>query len=476
MDIAPSLLEVSKTQLENIFLTLKSASAKSPASDCAARQSQLTALYRLLRENQADLSNAVSQDFGNRSLHETQMLEIFPSLDAVKGALKHLRGWMKPKRGWASMWFLPARTEIRYQPLGVVGIIVPWNYPLLLAIAPLVAALAAGNRVMIKMSEFTPHTGELFAALMARYFSSDLITVVNGGAETGKAFASLPFDHLLFTGSTAVGRHVMRAAADNLTPVTLELGGKSPVIIGADFPVALAAERIMWGKCLNAGQTCIAPDYVLLPGKSETEFIAAARVAVAKLYPRLKDNPDYTSIVSSRHVQRLAGYLDDARAKGAGVSEINPAGEDLSGCRKVAPTLVTQVNDGMRIMQDEIFGPLLPLLTYESLDDAIRYVNQHPRPLALYYFGYDQLSLERVLGETIAGGVTVNETILHISQDDLPFGGVGPSGMGHYHGRFGFETFSKAKPVFRQSRLNGLKLFHPPFGKRFEALIRLLLR
>ncbi len=476
MDIAPSLLEVSKTQLENIFLTLKSASAKSPASDCAARQIQLMALDRLLRENQTDLSNAVSQDFGNRSLHETQMLEIFPSLDAVKGVLKHLRGWMRPKRGWASKWFLPARTEIRYQPLGVVGIIVPWNYPILLAIAPLVAALAAGNRVMIKMSEFTPHTGELFAALMARYFSSDLIAVVNGGAETGKAFASLPFDHLLFTGSTAVGRHVMHAAADNLTPVTLELGGKSPVIIGADFPVALAAERIMWGKCLNAGQTCIAPDYVLLPGKSEAEFIAAARVAVAKLYPRLKDNPDYTSIVSNRHVQRLAGYLDDARAKGAGVSEINPAGEDLSGCRKVAPTLVTQVNDGMRIMQDEIFGPLLPLLTYESLDDAIRYVNQHPRPLALYYFGYDQLSLERVLGETIAGGVTVNETILHISQEDLPFGGVGPSGMGHYHGRFGFETFSKAKPVFRQSRLNGLKLFHPPFGKRFEALIRLLLR
>lgn len=476
MDIAPALLEVSKTQLENIFRALKLASARSLVSDCSARQVQLKALDRLLRENLTALSNAISQDFGNRSLHETQMLEIFPSLDALRGALKHLRGWMKPQRGWASTWFLPARTEIRYQPLGVVGIIVPWNYPILLAIAPLVAALAAGNRVMIKMSEFTPHTGELVAALMARYFSSDLITVVNGGAETGKAFASLPFDHLLFTGSTAVGRHVMRAAADNLTPVTLELGGKSPVIIGPDFPVALAAERIMWGKCLNAGQTCIAPDYVLLPGKSEAEFIAAARVAVGKLYPRLKNNPDYSTIASDRHVQRLEGYLDDARAKGAAVSEINPAEEDLSGCRKVAPTLVTHVNDAMRIMQDEIFGPLLPLLTYESLDDAICYVNQHPRPLALYYFGYDQPSLERVLSETVAGGVTVNETILHISQDHLPFGGVGPSGMGHYHGRFGFETFSKAKPVFRQSRLNGLKLFHPPFGKRFEALIRLLLR
>ena len=475
MDIAHPP-EVSRAQLEDVFRALKSASARSPVSDYAARRAQLKALECLLRENLTALSKAISQDFGNRSLHETQILEIFPAQDAVRGALKHLRGWMKPKRGWASMWFLPARTEIRYQPLGVVGIIVPWNYPVLLAIAPLVAALAAGNRVMIKMSEFTPHTGELFAALLTRYFSSELITVVNGGAETGKAFTSLPFDHLLFTGPTAVGRHVMRAAADNLTPVTLELGGKSPAIIGADFPIALAAERIMWGKCLNAGQTCIAPDYVLLPGKSEAEFIAAARVAVSKFYPTLKANPDYTTIVSDRHVQRLAGYLDEARAKGAVISKINPAEEDLSGCRKVAPTLVTQVNDGMRIMQDEIFGPLLPLLAYESLDDAIDYVNQHARPLALYYFGYDQRSLERVLSETTAGGVTVNETILHISQDGLPFGGVGPSGMGHYHGRFGFETFSKTKPVFRQSRLNGLGLFRPPYGKRFESLIKLLLR
>lgn len=461
--------------LESVFLALKSAK-DSAVPDHAARQARLKMLERLLLENAGALSEAVSRDFGNRSIHETQLLEIFPALQAVRGARKHLRSWMKPRRGWASMWFLPARTEIRCQPLGVVGIIVPWNYPVMLSVGPLVAALAAGNRAMIKMSEFTPRTGELFAALVARYFPQGPVAVVNGGPETGKAFAALPFDHLLFTGSTAVGRNVMRAAAENLVPVTLELGGKSPAIVAPDFPIDVAAGRILFGKCVNAGQTCIAPDYVLLPKGSETQFIAAARSAVGRLYPRLKDNPDYTSIIDDRHAQRLAGHLQDARAKGAVVAEINPAGEDLSGCRKIAPTLVTQVNDAMRIMQDEIFGPLLPLLSYESLDEAIGYVNNHPRPLALYCFSNHQPSVERVLNETTTGGVTVNETLLHISQENLPFGGVGPSGMGHYHGRFGFETLSKQKAVFYQSRLNGLKLFWPPFGKRFEGLMRLLLR
>ncbi len=468
--------EVGLARLESVFCALKSTDGEPAVPDHAARQARLKALERLLLDNAAALAGAVSRDFGNRSIHETQLLEVFPALQAVRGAQKHLRSWMKPRRGWASMWFLPARTQLRFQPLGLVGIIVPWNYPVLLAIGPLVAALAAGNRAMIKMSELTPHAGELLAALVGRYFSSAQVAVVNGGSATGKAFASLPFDHLLFTGSTSVGRQVMRAAAENLTPVTLELGGKSPAIVDADFPIETAAERILFGKCVNAGQTCIAPDYVLLPKGSETQFIAAARAAVGRLYPRLKDNPDYTSIISDRHAGRLAGYLDDARAKGADVIELNPAGEALSACRKIAPALLTRVNDGMRIMQDEIFGPLLPLLSYESLDEAIGYVNNHPRPLALYFFSNDGASVERVLNETTTGGVTVNETLLHISQENLPFGGVGPSGMGHYHGRFGFETLSKQKPVFYQSRLNGLKLFWPPFGKRFEGLIRLLLR
>ncbi len=476
MDLASPPLETSKAQLESIFLAHQSALAAAPAPDCALRSTHLKVLQRLLCENVSVIAAAISKDFGHRSAHETQLLELFPALQAIKHALKHIKTWMKPQRAWAALWFIPARTELRSQPLGVVGIIAPWNYPILLAVGPLVSALAAGNRVMLKMSEFTPHTAELFAQLIARYFPSGPISVINGGPETGKAFTALPFDHLLFTGATQVGRQVMRAAAENLTPLTLELGGKSPAIVGTDFPIALAAQRILFGKCLNAGQTCIAPDYVLLPRGCEDEFIAAAKAAVAQLYPTLKDNADYTAIVNLRHKQRLASYLEDARDQGAVVVELNPANEIFSSSNKLPPTIVTQVNDTMRLMQEEIFGPLLPVLSYQSLDEAIGYVKRHARPLALYYFGYEPSAIERVLNETISGGVSINETIMHIAQDHLPFGGVGASGMGHYHGRFGFETFSKLKPVFRQSRYNGLKLFHPPFGKRFAALIKMMLR
>ena len=475
MDLASPPLELSKAHLESTFAALKTAYAGSPAPDRAARTAQLKALECMLRDNMDTFAEAISKDFSHRSPHETKMLECFPALESIKNALKHLRSWMKPQRSWASFWFLPGRTEIRPQPLGVIGIIVPWNYPLFLAITPLVSALAAGNRAMIKMSEFSPHVGELLATLIAKYLPPDQVIVINGGPETGKAFSSLPFDHLLFTGSTQVGRHVMRAAAENLTPVTLELGGKSPTIIGNDFPIAEAAERIMYGKCLNAGQTCIAPDYVLVPLGRENEFVAAARAAVSRHYPTLKDNPDYTAIINERHLQRLSGYLDDAIAKGATVTECNPASEVLSGTRKILPAVVTQVTPDMQIAQEEIFGPILPVFTYKSLNEAIAYVNGQPRPLALYYFGYDQADIDRVLDETISGGVSINETIMHIAQEHLPFGGVGPSGMGHYHGRFGFETFSKSKPIFHQSRLNGLKLLHPPYSKRFDRLIKLLL-
>lgn len=450
--------------------------AAAEPSGHAYRVDLLNRLENLLRENVDAIARAIDQDFGGRSAHETQLLEFFPSLESIKHARGNLRGWMRPRRAFASLWFMPARTEIRPQPLGVVGIIVPWNYPVLLAVEPLVGALAAGNHAMVKMSELTPRTGDLFAVLVAKYFPRGEVAVVNGGPETGKAFACLPFDHLLFTGSTSVGRQVMQSAAANLTPVTLELGGKSPVIVAEDFPIELAAERILFGKCLNAGQTCIAPDYVLVPQDKVEGFVAAAKSAVARLYPTLGANPDYTSIVNERHHQRLAGYLDEARAQGAQLHELNPAGEDLAGTRKLAPTLVTGAADNLRVMQDEIFGPVLPVLPYATLDDAIAYVNARPRPLALYVFSHDGTTVSEVLDRTIAGGVSVNETILHISQDHLPFGGVGPSGMGHYHGRFGFDTFSKLKPVFRQSRLNGLTLFHPPFGKRFQSLIKLLTR
>ena len=475
MDLSESELDISLS-LRDALSRARTAYASARMPNVQARRDALAQLDRLLTDNVADITAAISADFGNRSNHETKLLEIFPARAAVHDARRHVKSWMKPKRSWASMWFLPARTELRPQPLGVIGIIVPWNYPVLLAVAPLAGALAAGNRVMIKMSEFTPKTGELFAQLIAKYFSPDHVTVVNGGADVAREFSALPFDHLLFTGSTEVGKQVMRAAAENLTPVTLELGGKSPAIIGPECKIDEAAEKILFGKCLNAGQTCIAPDYVLLPRAREQAFAVAAQAVVARMYPTLANNPDYTSIVNPRHLERLKGYLHDAVARGATVLPMSPANESLENTQKIAPTLVANVTDDMRMMQEEIFGPILPLVPYDNLDDAIAYVNARPRPLALYYFGNFDDHIQRVLNETVAGGVTVNDALLHISQDHLPFGGVGPSGMGSYHGKFGFDTFSKLKPIYHQPALNGLSLFKPPYGKRFDSLIKFLLK
>ena len=475
MDPSESGLNISLS-LRDALTRARTAYASERMPNVQARRDALAQLDRLLTDNVADIAAAISADFGNRSNHETKLLEIFPARAAVHDARRHVKSWMKPKRSWASMWFLPARTELRPQPLGVIGIIVPWNYPVLLAVAPLAGALAAGNRVMIKMSEFTPKTGELFAQLIAKYFSPDHVTVVNGGADVAREFSALPFDHLLFTGSTEVGKQVMRAAAENLTPVTLELGGKSPAIIGPECKIDEAAEKILFGKCLNAGQTCIAPDYVLLPRAREQAFAVAAQTMVARMYPTLANNPDYTSIVNPRHLERLKGYLADAAARGATVLPMSPANESLENTQKIAPTLVANVTDDMRVMQEEIFGPILPLVPYDNLDEAIAYVNARPRPLALYYFGNFDDHIQRVLNETVAGGVTVNDALLHISQDHLPFGGVGSSGMGSYHGKFGFDTFSKLKPIYHQPALNGLSLFKPPYGKRFDSLIKFLLK
>lgn len=436
----------------------------------------LATLASLLRTNAQALCTAVDRDFKGRASQETRLLEIFPALEAIGHARRHLRRWMKPQRRPTSLWFLPGRSRVMFQPLGVVGIVVPWNYPIYLAIAPVAAALAAGNRVLVKMSEAAPATGELLATLIAERFDAELVSVVNGGVDDARAFVSLPFDHLLFTGSTDVGREVMRSAAANLTPVTLELGGKSPAIVGRGIDVAAAADRIVYGKCLNAGQTCIAPDYALVPEERLEAFAAAARASVARLYPRLADNPDYSAIINERHHARLTAYLDEARAQGARVEAINPAGEDLTGSPKMAPHLVFDARDSMRVMREEIFGPILPLVAYRTLGEAIAFVNARPRPLALYVFDHDRGAIDRVLAETVSGGVTVNETLLHIAQEELPFGGVGASGMGAYHGRAGFETFSKAKAVFFQSRLNALKLFRPPYGARFERLLKLLAR
>jgi acyl-CoA reductase-like NAD-dependent aldehyde dehydrogenase len=452
-----------------------------PAPDAAyasydSRAQRLRALERVLRAYAPALVEAVSADFGHRAPAETRLLELFPSQQAIAHALGQLRRWMRPQRRHVALWFQPGCAEVRWQPLGAVGIIVPWNYPIYLAVGPLTAALAAGNRVLVKMSEFTPRTAGVFAEMIGEAFADDEVGVVQGDASVAHAFSQLPFDHLLFTGSTAVGHHVMRAAAENLTPVTLELGGKSPAIIGPAANFVHAVERIVVGKTLNAGQTCIAPDYVLLPRGREDEFVDLARRVVARAYPELGQTADYTHIVDARHFERLAGYVSDACAQGASAVELAPGVPADAATRRFSPLVLRGVTAQMRVMNEEIFGPLLPLVGYRDLDEAIAFVNARPRPLALYYFDTDAQAIARVLDGTVSGGVTVNDTLLHVAQDALPFGGVGPSGMGRYHGFEGFATFSAQKSVFRQSRLSGIGLFKPPYGARFEKLMRVLLR
>jgi coniferyl-aldehyde dehydrogenase len=449
------------SELDHLFTRQRQAYAANPLPVVGQRLQWLKSLGELLLGEQETLIAAISQDFSNRSADETRLAELMPSLLGIKDARRHLKQWMKPSRRRVGLAFQPASARVVYQPLGVVGIIVPWNYPLFLAVGPMIGALAAGNRVMLKLSESTPATGELLKRLFARVFPEDLVAVVLGEAEVGMAFSSLPFDHLLFTGSTSVGRHVMRAAAENLTPVTLELGGKSPAIVSADVPLKDAAERIAFGKTLNAGQTCVAPDYVLVPHDRVEGFVEAYTQTVRAFYPTLADNPDYTAIINERQLARLNDYLEDARSKGARVISLFEQGQG----RRLPFSLLLDVSDEMSVMQDEIFGPLLPIVPYTDLAEALAYINHRPRPLALYYLGYDKGEQKRVLEQTHSGGVCLNDTLLHVAQDDLPFGGVGPSGMGHYHGREGFMTFSKAKGVFIKQRFNAARLIYPPYGK-----------
>ncbi len=459
------------------FESQRSAHLAAPEVPWALRADRLQRLRRLVDENAGRFAEAINRDFGHRSAHETDLLEVFPSLSGIAHCLAHGEKWMRSQRRPTGKWFRPGTSRVIPQPLGVAGIIVPWNYPLYLAIGPLAAALTAGNRAMLKLSEFTPAFGALFEALCGKAFAAEEVAVVNGDAAMAAEFSRLPFDHLLFTGSTAVGRHVMRAAADNLTPVTLELGGKSPAIVAPGYPMKRAARRILLGKCLNAGQTCIAPDYVLVPRGTEDEFIAGARACVKKMFPDILRTPDYSSIVSERHYQRINGYLEDATGQGAVAQSLAANGElPNAASRRIPPIALTRVADGMRVMQEEIFGPLLPIVPYEGIDVAIEYVNARPRPLALYLFDDDKARVDSVLARTTAGGVTINDTLLHIAQEALPFGGVGPSGMGQYHGYEGFLTFSKLKPVFRQSRFNGVALFNPPYGPRTAKMIAMLKR
>ncbi|MDD3836532.1 MAG: coniferyl aldehyde dehydrogenase [Phenylobacterium sp.] len=449
----------------------KAAHLRDGAPSAETRIARIERCIALLIDNRKAIEEALNADFGSRSREATAFTDVAGSIGPLKHARDNLRRWMRPEKRKttpALLGLFGAKAEIRYQPKGVAGVISPWNFPVNLTFAPLAGILAAGNRAMIKPSEYTPATSELLKTMFASAFSEEEIAVVTGGPEVGQAFAGLPFDHLIFTGGASIARHVMRAAAENLVPLTLELGGKSPVIVSKTADLDVAAARIMNGKTLNAGQICLAPDYVLAPRDKMDGFVEAARRSVAQMFPTIKDNPDYTAIIAQRHYDRIQDYVADARAKGAKVIELKPEGEDLSQQehRKIAPTLILEPTDDMKVMQEEIFGPVLPVKSYVSVDDAIGYVNGRDRPLGLYYFGDDPAEKEKVLNATTSGGVTVNDVIFHVAQEELPFGGIGPAGMGSYHGRDGFLEFSHRKSVFTQIKkdIGPLKQLRPPFG------------
>jgi len=462
--------------LQTAFDSLKSAWNRDGGLDQKARRAALKRLKSELISRRDDLAAAISKDFGNRSRHETLGAEIFLPVSSIRHTLENLEEWMEPLEREISWHLQPAKGQIVYQPLGVVGIIAPWNYPLQLALLPLIAAVSAGNRVLLKPSEFTPETTAALKSLVQAVFTEDQVRIVTGDAALGAAFSSLPFDHLLFTGSTRVGRLVMQSAAANLTPVTLELGGKSPAIVHASFSTTKAAERIAYGKTYNAGQTCIAPDYVLCPRDQVDAFVAAVQVQVAAFFPTISDNADYTSIINDQHHARLQALVEDARAKGAKVHAVNPGEEPIPGdSRKMPLHVLTGVTEEMDVLQEEIFGPVLPVVPYDTLEDAIAYVNDRPRPLALYYFDHNRKRVDDVLSRTTSGGACINDTLLHNAQEELPFGGVGPSGMGSYHGLQGFLTFSHAKSVLLQSRLAGTKLLNPPYTGVADGVFRLFI-
>ncbi|MDP1688255.1 coniferyl aldehyde dehydrogenase [Hydrogenophaga sp.] len=444
----------------------------------ALRRERLARLKALIDQHGAALADAVQADFGVRSRQLTEVADLFVLRAAIGQLHKELPHWMKTRRVATPLYLKPARAHLQRQPLGVVGVIGPWNYPLQLTLGPAATALAAGNRVMLKPSELTPHSSALMASLVHGAFSADEFSVVLGGADVAHEFASLPFDHLFFTGSTAVGRKVAAAAAVNLTPTTLELGGKSPCIVDASCNLVDAAVKIAHGKLLNAGQTCIAPDYVLLPRGQEAAFEQAYTAAVARLFPTIAGNPDYAAIVSERHQARLQALLAEASAQGARVVYVAPPGSTAaaSTARQMNPTLVFNPGPGLRLLDEEIFGPILPVLAYDSLDEAIQRINAGPRPLALYWFGTDTAARDRVMASTVSGGVSINDTLMHVAHENLPFGGVGESGWGAYHGETGFLRFTQQKPVLVQSRFSMGHVFYPPYGARFDQVMGLLKR
>ena len=462
-----------KFSLPEQLVRLKQACQAQPMPSLAQRRSRLTALKSALLAHKQALCDALALDYGQRSDYDSLVADILPCVMQINYSLKRLKGWMRPVRRHPGLLLAPARVEVHYQPLGVVGIMVPWNFPVMLSLGPLIGAIAAGNRAMIKLSEFTPHTNAALRTLLEAVFDDDEVVLIEGDAGLAAAFSTLPFDHLLFTGSTAVGRLVMAAAAPQLTPLTLELGGKSPCLIAPDMPLALAVERMIFGKSLNAGQICVAPDYVLLPRGQEQGFIEAYQTHFRRLYPKGLDSPDYGSIINAAQYERLTAWLAEAKQAGAEVHPCaSPARDD--GARRLVPHLLTEVPGHCQLMQQEIFGPLLPLVPYDSIEEAIAYVAARPRPLALYLMSLDPALQHRLIRETHAGGMAINECLFQVAADDAPFGGIGPSGMGHYHGHEGFLTFSKAKTVLRRGRFSAGTLIHPPYRRWYQRLMMAL--
>ena len=433
------------------------------------RHDRLERAVNVIKKNEERLVDAMSADFGHRSHHQSRFTDIASSIGPLRHAQKNLKRWRKSEKRSAMfpLSLLGAKARVDYQPLGVVGVISPWNFPVNLTFTPLAGVLSAGNRCMIKPSEYTPETSKAMAEAISEEFDIEEIAVVLGGPETGASFSGLPFDHLLFTGATSIAKHVLSAASENLVPVTLELGGKSPVIVGESANMDATAGAIMAGKMMNAGQICLAPDYVFLPKTRVQEFVESSKKAVSKMFPTLLDNPDYTSVINDRHFDRISSYIDEAKQKGVEVVEINPANEDFrqQPHNKIPPTLIIDPPEELQVMQDEIFGPVMPIKSYDQVEETISYVNDRPRPLGLYYFGSNSKEESDVLNRTTSGGVTVNDVVMHVAQEDLPFGGVGPSGMGSYHGEDGFKRFSHAKAIYTQTKLGAvLEALRPPYG------------
>jgi len=469
-------VQAARSLLQGALERQRDAYARAPAPTYRQRVEDLRSLRRFLIENRDVLIEAVNADYGNRSRHETLFSELVPVLDGIKHTLKHLRGWMKPQRRGVDLLLFPgARNLVLAQPLGVVGVIVPWNFPINLAFLPLTSIFAAGNRAMVKLSENSQHFAALLIERLPRYFAPDKLAVFAETGGVGVEFSRLNVDHLLFTGSTQTGRSVMSAAASNLVPVTLELGGKSPALLCDDFPLRTAAERILFVKLLNAGQICTTVDYLLMPRTRIAEFVALAQEITPRRYPELSSR-DYTSIIDARSFARITQALEAARARGATLVPLLPGKPWDEISRKIAPHLVLDVPADCELLQREIFGPVLPILGYDTLDEAVAFINQRPRPLAFYPFSRQRHIIDRLLAQVMSGGVSVNDALWHVGQHDLPFGGVGPSGMGHYHGREGFVTFSKMRPVFYQARLSGMRLLWPPFRGLADKVLDLLTR